>query len=84
MAEFLVGSNFSNKVRLTEDRPEPSQQQDFPKGVISAQVNALDANSARQLKECFGRNAARTRRRPMPGILSLITSRLSKKVLPDT
>ena len=42
-----------------EDEPEPSEKQDLPKGAVSARINALDANSARELKESLGQNGER-------------------------
>ena len=47
---------FEQGASYNEDRPEPFDQYDFPKGAISARANGLDANSARQFNESFGRN----------------------------
>lgn len=42
-----------------KDGSEPSEKHDLPKGAVSARINALEANSARQLEERMGQNGKR-------------------------
>lgn len=42
-----------------KDGSEPSEKHDLPKGVVSARINAFEANLARQLEERSGQNGKR-------------------------